>query len=142
MHLRYPIKKQQVELRSVNTSESMERMKPWRRSPLHLAVSSALLRPIYQREKRENNSHYPWPHTVRQSQIVPKNSIFRKFKIVNSKFCAWIFLNREINWVIWNVILCKYIINNNWKLGNFDNIWLFTLIVNSFRPKNNFKKVS
>ena len=81
MHLRYPIKKQQVELRSVNTSESVERMKPWRRSPL-LAVSSALLRPIYQREKRENNSHYPWPHTVTKSQIVARKFNFQK----NSKF--------------------------------------------------------
>ena len=72
-------------------------------------------------------------HTVRKSQIMSKNSIFKKKK---SKLSIWIFelksndfgkfLYARSTWIIFAPkigILCKYRINNNWKLLNFDNFW-------------------
>ena len=68
-------------------------------------------------------------HTVRKSRIVSKNSIFKihncVFEFLSRKTSfLWIFLNTWFAWIIWIfapkiVILCKYRINNNWKLLNF-----------------------
>ena len=82
--------------------------------------------------QKNMTSNWPQYHTVRKSEIMSKNSIFRK--IQNSEFeffelkrnDFWEYLNVRFTWILWIfapkiVILCKYRINNNWKC------WILTI---------------